>query len=77
MTGANDNDMTTARRIDVLERGIERSTQELAEVEEAISERSYPRRVMGGGLERRRLFLVNLIADMRAKLIELRDEPLP
>ncbi len=71
MSGANDNDMTVARRIIVLRRGIETSTQELAEVNAAIAARSYPRPVEGGGLERRRLMLLDLIARMKAKLEEL------
>jgi len=71
---ANDNDMTLARRISVLERGIETSSKELAIVEDAIKARSYPRPVEGGGLERRRLMLLNLIAEMEAKLQELRKK---
>jgi hypothetical protein len=77
MSGANDNDMTLARRISVLERGIETSLRELAEVEVAINARDYPRPVEGGGLERRRLMLLGLIEDMRAKLKELRPLQIP
>ena len=73
VTEANDNDMTLARRISVLARGIETSSKELAIVEDAIKARSYPRLVDGGGLERRRLMLLNLIAEMDAKLQELRE----
>ena len=72
MSGANDNDMTLARRISVLERGIETSLRELAEVEAAINARDYPRPLEGGGLERRRLMLLGLLEEMRAKLKELR-----
>ena len=74
MSEANDNDMTLARRFSVLKRGIETSLKELAIVEAAIEARSYPRPVEGGGLERRRLLLLNLIAEMDAKLQELREE---
>jgi hypothetical protein len=70
---ANDNVMTLARRISVLKRGIETSSSDLAIVEAAVKERSYPRPVEGGGLERRRLLLLNLIAEMDAKLQELRE----
>jgi hypothetical protein len=74
MSAANDNDMTLARRISVLERGIETSLKELTEVEAAINARDYPRPVEGGGLERRRLILLRLLDEMRAKLKELKAE---
>lgn len=74
MNEANDNDIAPARRISVLERGIETSSKELVIVEDAIRARSYPRPVDGGGLERRRLMLLKLIAEMAAKLQELREE---
>jgi hypothetical protein len=77
MNSANDNDMTLARRIHVLEHGIERSLGELTEVEAALrsgTARRYPRPMKGAGLERRRMMLLKLIEEMGTKLNELKAE---
>jgi hypothetical protein len=64
--------MTLARKIHVLEHGLEKSLKELAEVEAALAVRKYPRPIEGGGLERRRMLLVKLIEEIDTKLKELK-----
>ena len=72
MTIANDNDMTPQRRLQVLERRIERSQRELAGVEEALRAGNHPGPAKAGALYRRRLILLDLIEDMESMLKELR-----
>jgi len=74
MGGARDDEMMVARRIGVLERGIDRSLMELTEVEVAINAKPYPRPVGTAGLERKRVLLTNLIAKMDARLKQLRAQ---
>jgi hypothetical protein len=74
MASANDNDMTPARRITVLERGIKKSLRDLAEVETVLRSGTYPRPLKDGGLARRRVMLLKLIEEMETKLNELKAE---
>jgi len=74
MSGMSDNDKTAARRIKVLKRRINKSLMKLTEVEVVINARLHPRPVEGGGLERKRLLLTNLIAGMDAKLKQLQTQ---
>ena len=64
-------DTTVARKISVLKRGIDKSLMELTEVEVAINARPNTSLIEGGGLKRKRLLLMNLIARMDAKLKQL------
>jgi hypothetical protein len=75
MASANDNDMTPARRISVLERGIEKSLKDLVEVEAVLRSGTHPQPLKDGGLARRRVMLLKLIEEMEAKLRELKAEP--
>jgi hypothetical protein len=74
MSGVGDSDTTMARRIRALKRGIEKSLMELTDVEVAINGRRYSEPVEGGGLERKRLRLTNLIVEMDAKLKRLQAQ---
>jgi hypothetical protein len=74
MASANDNDMTLARRLSVLERGIEESLTNLAEVEAVLRSRTYPKPSKDGGLARRRVMLLRLIEEMETKLKKLKAD---
>ena len=71
MSGISNADTTVARKISVLKRGIDKSLMELTEVEVAINARPNSSLIEGGGLKRKRLLLMNLIARMDAKLKQL------
>ena len=71
MSGMSNADTTVARKISVLKRGIDKSLMELTEVEVAINARPHTSLIEGGGLKRKRLLLMNLIARMDAKLKQL------
>lgn len=71
MSGTDNANMTVAQKISVLKRGIDKSLMELTEVEVAINARSHSSPVENGGLKRKRLRLMNLIARLDAKLEQL------
>jgi hypothetical protein len=75
MSGVRDSDTLVARRIRALKRGIDKSLMELTEVEVAINARFRFTPAGDGGLERKRLLLMNLITAMDARLGQLQAQP--